>query len=171
MKEFGDGVSVMIGDEFDDFPFLGNSSQTFLSVQEILKNINFAGADLVLENISVVLGILAEVGNVQESLVFDTAQCYVLAKYAGLDAAKQNKNFGKHAIFAAQILLKTSNLVEIFENENYAFVSKIKMADLIFEILKKVNFDQAKQEAEFVVKNYDQKTQKDLMQMLKSVAK
>ena len=95
-----------------------------------------------------------------------------------MDLAKAEKYFAKFALDACAYLIKNSKDIEeyitnIFENQKFAFISKIKIADLIYELEnKKIKAEnEFYKQAVYVLSKYAQNSQKDLIEKLSSIIK
>ena len=180
MEILNNNSVVELGEDYVELPFAGSVEESFNFVQAILDENNLSNLKLkVLENISNVVDILVEHGNVHENLVLDTAQLFIMAKHSGINLDCAKDFFGKHSIAAAKLILNDFHTIEknikyLFENEDYPFIAKIKIADIIFE-LKNLKTKSARKnhlafkEAEFILATYEQNFQKGLINQLKLI--
>jgi len=179
MEVLNDNSFVDFNEEDIEIPFSGNIEASFLNVQKVLEENNQGKLKLeVLKSISSILNYLAEYGNVHENLVFETAQLYVLIKHSKLDLIKAEKYFAKFALEACADLIKKEKdideyITNIFENKKFTFISKIKIAELIYELenqkIKAEN--EFYKEAVCVLSKYAQNSQKDLIEKLSFIIK
>lgn len=171
---------LTLNDEYIDVPFSGSIEESFNLIQMILEQNKKSDLKLaILDNISHVIDLLAGIGNTQESIVFDTAQLYILSKHSNINLNKAVRYFDEYSINGAKILSETRTEFDkkinmIFANNEYPYLGKIKMADLIYELMKIRNdinyknhkaYDDAKQ----IILKFENKTQKDLLNALKAL--
>ena len=161
-------------DEYDnDLPFAGNLKDTFYKIEEIIDANRCEKNKLsVLKNIADVVDCLIDVGNVQERIVLDTAQLYVLIKHTGIDEEKIKSYFGNHVIDGAKLMLKNFNdiainLRNIFENEKYLYLSKIKIADIIVELKAYQSYEEM--EANIILEKFNHLSHKQLISKLSEI--
>ncbi len=172
---------LFLNEENIDLPFIGNIDETFNELLRVLDINKMAEkkAD-VLKNTSSVIEMLVGIGNTHEKEVLDAAQAYILLKHTRLNDDVLKDYFGKYSIDAAKVLINSYSQPSeyykaIFENDEFPYVSKIKLADYIYEInsqketLKNIDTNLF-EEINYVISNYENKTQKGLMQLLKSLA-
>lgn len=170
--------------DFNDYdillPFAGDLNRSFEKIEEIIDNNGFSGNKLlILRNIVEVVDYLAEQGNVQEQLVFDTAQLYIMLKYTAMEISKVQNYFGKYVVEGSKLMVENFENFElymknIFENSEFLYLSKIKIADYIFELKQfKSKSDMKKSvyysQAQEILKKYGDVLQKGLINELKGV--
>jgi len=180
MEIIDEKIIVDLSEQDDFLPFYGNIEETFSTIEEILDENGLSNKKLqILENISNVLDYLAGIGNVHEKLVFDTAQLYLMQKYVNLDSKLLKKYFSKYAVAGAKVLSEgfenTKKYIEqIFENRDFLYLSKIKIADYIFEAAElskenKLANSVLLDEIQYVIDKYGSNSQQGLMNKLKSI--
>jgi len=171
---------LFLNEENIDLPFAGSIDETFNELLRILDANKLVSKKTdVLKNTSSVLDLLAGVGNTHEKEVLDAAQAYILIKHTKLKTDVLNDYFGKYSIEAAKVLSQNHSqpseyFEAIFENNECPYVSKIKLADYIYEIKtqkEKLGSIEPKliEEINYVISNYENKAQKGLMQLVKSL--
>lgn len=176
MEIFEDNTIVDFDDYDIELPFAGNLKDSFLKIEEIIRVNKIENLKMqILKNIVGVVDCLATFGNVHEQIVFDTAQIYVLMKYTAINESKIKGYFGDISIAGAKIMVENFEnfevyLKNIFENEEYRYLAKIKIADYIFEINQKTNNTILKKQAREIIKRYGDKSQKGLINKLKEIA-
>lgn len=179
MELFDDVSNVDFSSDYFDLPFAGDIEASFDKIENLLKNERLENLKLaVLKNAAEVIELLTGFGNAYEELVLDTAQLYILAKLTKLNLDKAATYFDKYAIEGAKILANNTLLEEeyiksVFENREYRYLAKIKIADYIFEI-KENGKQRCKQsgkldEIKKIINLYGEKSQKDLMKYLKEI--
>ena len=179
MELFDENSNFDFSEGYVDFPFAGDIETSYLKIEKLIDEHNLKQTKLnVLKNIMDVIDLLTGLGNGYEELLLDTAQLYILSKLTKIDLNSANKYFDKYAIEGAKILSnkildKNEYIESVFENKEYRYLGKIKIADYIFELkefgknkLKSLDkFDEIK----LVVSKYENKSQKDLMKKLKEM--
>lgn len=179
MELFDENSNYDFSEGYADLPFVGNFEKSYLKIEKLLNEHNEEKNKLkVLKNIIEVINLLMDIGNGYEELLLDTAQLYILLKHTGLDVNNVNKYFDKYAIAGSKILSEKSfdreeYINSIFENKEYMYLGKIKIADYIFELQefgKKNLKDNGKlDEIKMVISKYEEKSHKDLMTKLKKM--
>ena len=179
MDILNENITLDLTQEDDLLPFVGNIKDSFRIIERVLDENKLSSQKLdILKNITYVIDYLAEHGNVQEQLVFDTAQLYVFNKHTQADLNLTKDLFGKYAVEGAFVLSyqnenRTEYLKRIFENNDFLYLGKIKLADYIFELnlansLNKKNNDLIN-EIKYVIEKYEDRMQKGLLNELKSL--
>lgn len=164
-------TNLMIGEEFIDLPFSSNIDELFSRVLEILAKNNYQNKqDLIIKNTSAVLNLLINNGNTYESEVLETAMIYIVNKYCDIKIDEFKELFNNFSLAAAMELNKfNGNLKVVFENDEYPYISKIKIADLIFELKENPKDKNIKSLSKSIIDEYKERTQKGLMNLLISM--
>ena len=121
-----------------------------------------------------VLNVIIKDGQVYEDVVLKTTILYFLAKNNFVDVEELKQNYSEIILENIEILLNDSNnkaLDEIFLNKKYAYLNKIKLAELIALLNntdnnKIINKIKLLTQVNTIIKNYKAKTHKKLMTML-----
>ena len=179
--EFIDEKVIVDFNDYDNLlPFMGDLKQSFSKIEEIIDKNGFSKDKLsILKNIVEVVDYLAEFGNVHEQLVFDTAQVYILFKFTALEIEKVEKYFSKYVLLGAKIMVENFHnfdlyMKNVFDNDEFTYLSKIKIADYIFELKSyKAKADMKKsmfyKQAQVIIDKFGDMSQKGLMNELKAI--
>lgn len=162
--------------ENDDYMFcIGDVQESFEHIEKIIsKNKKDNLKYDILKNMSSVIGDLVYKGSVYERLVLDTAQLYILKKISNIEINNLKEDFGEYAIMGAEILSDFSSkdyLKNVFENKQFLYLSKIKIADYIFELKQfeskeKMIESEVFKEVLFIKEKYGKFIKKELMNEL-----
>ena len=174
-KEFS-----LLEDDWLTLSFNDGEWKTILASAEeyINKNINKKLATTMLTEIKAVLYTLVHDGNAYEDVVIETALLYLLTKKAILSFENLEEVYPDFITKAVAILLDYKNpeyLNNIFNSEDYPYLNKIKLSELIVKLKnldKEKDLEKQKEktsEAKTIVKKYDGLTHKGLMESLKSL--
>lgn len=150
---------------------------TLLFVEDCVKNANEKIANNIMNKIRAVVCVLVNDGSTYESIVLKTALLYLLVAKTGYSISKLEEKYDKYIIDGVKILADTENpnYLEIVFDGDIEYLHKIKLAELIVdarltqentnleEKAKKLNLYQK------VVNDYEGKTHRGLMNLLKSL--
>lgn len=173
--------AVSYDDSWLSMPFTGNWKETYYFAKNYIKdNFNKKLSSAMVDNIRAVLYYLVHNGNAYEDLVLNTAILYLLVKKTGYDINLIQKNYDKFTYEGVKLLLDRENpdyLKNTFENDDFAYLNKIKLAEYIASLNKLTNskdvFEKTRKKKliEHVIKTFDGKTHKGLMTLLKQTLK
>lgn len=163
------GINVFDAVAGNDFPFLKTWKKTFKVIEQSLKDFgDEEKKDQILGKITNIINLLVRFGDTEEDLVLETAQLYIFVKEAGLDVEILRQSYSKFVIDGVCCLCQTEleNIKkQVFENENYKYLGKIKIAEYLVELVS--NASKGKLiEVDEIIKLYKNKSNKKLMNML-----
>lgn len=159
-------TNFILNEEFIDMPFHFNVDGLFEKVLSLLaENGENDKQKEIIENSSAVFDMLSSIGNTYEGEVFEAALIYILLKYCNLPVERLKKEFNSYSINAA-LIIKNEKIDDVFKNKEYPYISKIVIADLVFEIGKEPNDETLQKLARNIITEYKQTTQKGLMKKL-----
>ncbi len=166
------GVEFFEISENELFPFSKTWKKTFEAIEKSLTEINNeTEKERILQKVSNIVNVLVRYGTTYEDLVLETAQLYIFAKEAKIDANVFEKVYGKgmvESIFSLNNTLETeAKQQDVFENQKHKYLGKIKIAEYIGELITRENISkELLEEIDMVIKNYKERSHKGLMKML-----
>ncbi|MBQ9792818.1 MAG: hypothetical protein IJW32_03665 [Clostridia bacterium] len=173
--------AVSYDDSWLSMPFTGNWKETYYFAKNNIKdNFNKKLASHIVDDIKAVLYHLVHDGNTYEDMVLNTAVLYLLVKKTGYDINLIQKKYDKFTYEGVKLLLDRENpdyLKNTFENDDFAYLNKIKLAEYIASLNKLTNSKDVvektrkKKLVEYVVKTFEGKTHRGLMTLLKQTLK
>lgn len=180
MEIVDENIVVDFSEEDDLLPFSGNIKDSFYKIEHILDENNLSSSKLlVLKNTMEVVDYLVGLGNVQEQLVIDTALVYILLKHVDVNEKILVDYFNKFVISGAFDMVKNIDNFEfnsklVFENRDHLYLSKIKVADYIFELKSFDNENDMRKssiyrQVKIIIERYRTNLQKDLLNELLSI--
>lgn len=172
---------ISYDDNWLSMPFSDKWLETFDFVKNyISENISKNLASNMVDEIQAVLYTLVHDGDTNEDMVLKTALLYLLAKKTGYNIDLVKKDYDKFTFKGAKLLLDRENpdyLNNVFLNDDYAYLNKIKLAEYIVSLnrLKSskdiVERTRKTKLIQHVIKTYEGKTHRGLMNMLKETLK
>lgn len=180
MKNIEQNRVALFGDNsWLTLSFTKEWKNTYSFVEDYLnENLTKKLAEKIMEDIKAVIYVLVHDGNGCEDIVLKTALLYLFCKKTGNDISRLADNFSPYVINGASLLLDKNNsnyLDNIFDNEEFAYLNKIKLAEYI-SVIKSLKSKKDKEAldkkiatAKYVIKKYENKTHKGLMAILKSL--
>lgn len=150
---------------------------TLLFVENCVNNANEKIAKNIMNRIRAVVNVLVNDGSTYESIVLKTALLYLLVTKTGYSISKLEENYDKYVIEGVKALADTENpnYIDNIFNNYIAYLHKIKLAELIVDaklMQENTNLEEkAKKRPLFekVIKDYEGKTHRGLMNLLKSL--
>lgn len=180
MKNIEQNRVALFGDNsWLTLSFTKEWKNTYTFVEDYLnENLSKKLAEKIMSDIKAVIYVLVHDGNGCEDIVLKTALLYLFCKKTGSDIKRLADNFSRYVITGASILLDKNNpdyLETIFNNDEYTYLNKIKLAEYIAVIksLKEKKdtetLNKKLETAKYIVKKYENQTHKGLMSLLKSL--
>lgn len=173
--------AVSYDDSWLSMPFAENWKETYdFAKKHIEDNFNKKLASHMVDDIKAVLYYLVHDGNAYEDMVLNTAVLYLLVKKTGYNINLIEKDYDKFTYEGIKLLLDRENpdyLKNIFENDDFAYLNKIKLAEYIATLNKLSNSEDVvektrkKKLIEHVIKTFNGKTHRGLMALLKQTLK
>lgn len=142
--------------------------KTFKIIEKSLDDFcDDAKKTFILNKIINIIGLLVSYGGTEENIVLETAQLYILINESDAGFENLTQTYSKHIIESVRCLCQKelSQIKEqVFENKNYRYLSKIKVAEYLFELVS--NDKSHLFEIDEIIKNYKGRCNKKLMNML-----
>lgn len=168
-------IPILEANENDSFSAINGWKKTFETIKRTLVDVVDASeCERIVNKIYKVINILVKEASTYEDLVINIAQIYLFVKNTNLDSKVLEKIYGKRFIDAVNVLNNnltgSAHLKMIFESEQYKFLGKIKLAELI-EIITS-NEQVSKQtllEIDEIIKIYQNNANQKLMKLLKQL--
>ena len=165
-----DGVAVDIS-QTEGVDSVGRWKRTFRTIEATLKDIcEPEVCEKILDKMASAVSALATYGDTNEDLVLEIAQLYIFSKEANVDAETFENAFGTKVVQAINLLNQdldsNDKLNLIFENHEFAFLNKIKLAEYIADLAINNYSEEEIDEIDLVIKNFEGRTQKGLMKKL-----
>ena len=173
--------AVSYDESWLSMPFCDKWKETYnFAKKHITENFNKKLASHFVDDIKAVLYNLVYHGKTYEDMVLNTAVLYLLVKKTGYDIKKIEKDYDKYTYEGVKLLLDRDNpeyLNIVFINNDFAYLNKIKLAEYIASLDKLSNSDdivektRKKKLVEYVIKTFNGKTHRGLMELLKQTFK
>lgn len=168
-------IPIFEANENDSFSAINGWKITFETIKRTLIDVVDAGeCERIVNKIYKVIDILVREASTYEDLVINIAQIYLFVKNTNLDSKMLEKVYGKKFIDAVNVLNNNltgkAYLKAIFENKQYKFLGKIKLAELI-EIItsnKQVS-KETLSEIDEIIASYQDNANQKLMKILKEL--
>lgn len=158
----------------EELPFSKNWNQTYRAIEmTIAETYPAAKKEKILQKVANIINVLARYGTTYEDIVLDTAQLLIFVKETKLDVGELESAYGKVIVEAVKLLNQELDTAEklksVFENHQFAFIGKIKLAEYLVELAeldeKKIP-ENLKKEVLSVIKKYKERSHKGLMKLL-----
>lgn len=166
-------VDVFDVSENENFPFAKTWKKTYEAIEWSLNGFGEPDEkERILRKVSHIVNVLVRFGTTYEDLVLETAEVYVFSKEANLNAEDFEKSYGKYVVEGIKALnqpLSTkAKMKEVFENKEYKYLGKIKIAEYLVDlVLNESISNEYLKEIDDVIKVYENRVHKNLMKMLK----
>ena len=150
---------------------------TLLFVENCVNNANKKVAANIMNKIRAVINVLVNDGSTYESIVLKTALLYLLVTKTGYSISKLEEDYDKYIIEGVKALADTENpdyINNVFNNY-IEYLHKIKLAEFIVDarlIQENTNLEEKTKKLALykkVVNDYEGKTHRGLMNLLKSL--
>ena len=125
--------------------------------------------DRILKKLTNVINVLVRYGETYEDSVLETALLYVFAKEAKINIDDINENHSEFVVEGVSCLVNASGRnahKEIFENQGYKYLGKIKIAECLVDLASKIVDKKYLAEIDDIIKNYKDRSHNKLMKML-----
>lgn len=168
-------ISIFETNENELFSATNGWKKTFETIKRTLTDVcNEQESERVINKIYKVIEILIREASTYEDLVINIAQIYLFVKETNLDLQMLKKIYGEKFIDAVNVLNnnfdKKAHLKAIFENEEYKFLGKIKLAELIEEMISSKQIEkETLLEIDEIIKLYQNNANQKLIKILKEL--
>lgn len=169
------GIPIFEANESEIVSFAGGWKNTFETISRTLDSLdNNQEKERILNKIAGVINILVRNASTYEDLVINIAQIYIFMKETSLNAKDFENVYGKKVVDAVGSLNNNltgeSHLKMIFENEEYKFLGKIKLAEIIETITSNEQISpELLLEIDEIIKIYQNNANQKLMKLLKEL--
>ena len=158
----------------EDFSLIKNWRNTYNSIERSLSSVcDDEEYKKIMTKVANIVYVLTSVGRGYEDLVLETAQILEFSKETGLDINMFRSTHGDVVVEAVYLLSQKldnqDKLDEVFLSHEFAFISKIKLAEYIVELMCLENKEKPAwliEEIDNVIKNYKNRAQQGLMNLL-----
>ena len=161
-------IDVSHSESVDD---IGRWKRTYRTIEATLKDIDEPETnEIILNKIASMINVLVRYGDATEDLVLEIAQLYIFSKEANIEPETFETSFGHKVVEAIKLLNQNltskASQESVFENRDFVFLYKVKLAEYISDLIMANYTDELIEEIDLIIKNFEGKTQKGLMKKL-----